>query len=539
MTTNTHSSDFLIIGSGLAGLYAALRLAEHGSVTVVTKRALGESNTRYAQGGIAAVLGDDDSVEAHVSDTLVAGDHLCNEEVVRSIVTDGPGKIRELIELGVAFDRDRAGDLALGREGAHTHRRVAHVEDRTGLAISEALVAATRADPNVRILENHMAVDLILDSRRRGEHGRAPADDRVVGAFVLDRDSHEISSFLAPVTLLAAGGAGKAYKFTSNPDIATGDGLAMAYRAGARLANLEFIQFHPTCLYHHVARSFLVSEACRGEGATLTTIDGRAFMSEYDPRAELASRDIVARAIDAELKRLGHPYVLLHLEHLPADRVRQRFPQIYERCAGLGIDITQQPMPVVPAAHYVCGGVMTGLDARTDVPGLLAAGEVTHTGMHGANRLASNSLLEAAVMSARAIESAVADHRRLGSVDPHAPWDSGHAVRVREAIILEHDWNNVRALMWDYVGIVRSDERLAIARERLKGLRRTIEGYFARYLLTPDLIELRNIALVAELVATSADRRRESRGLHYNVDHPERLSAFDGDTVVAKHEGTS
>lgn len=515
-------SDFLIIGSGIAGLYAAVRLAAHGRVVLLTKRNLSEANTRYAQGGIAAVLAAADSLDAHVADTLGAGDGLCDPEVVREIVAEAPGKIRELMELGARFSRASDGGLDLGREGGHSQRRIVHAEDRTGEEIQRALMAAVGGDDRVRVFENHIAVDLILRSRAHGARARDARNDRCLGVFALDPRSHEVVSFLAPVTLLATGGAGKVYKFTSNPDVATGDGLAMAYRAGARLANLEFVQFHPTCLYHHVARSFLISEATRGEGAKLTTMDGDAFMARYDPRAELAPRDVVARAIDTELKRRGDPFVLLHLERLGADLVRRRFPQIHERLQSVGIDCTQQPVPVVPAAHYMCGGVMTDLGARTDLPGLLAAGEVAHTGMHGANRLASNSLLEGIVMAGRAVESARAAREHLGDVEEEPVWDPGDAQRVDEAIILEHDWNTVRALMWDYVGIFRSEARLRVAGPRVRTLWGTINRHFRRYILTPDLVELRNLALVGALIVRCARMRKESRGLHYTLDYPEK-----------------
>lgn len=536
MTAHAAESDFLIIGSGIAGLYAAVRLADHGTVNILTKRRLQESNTAYAQGGIAAVLAPTDSVDQHLADTLEAGAGLCDEEVVRGIVAEGPAMIDELLRIGVRFSRDDAGVLDLGREGGHTQRRIAHSHDRTGEEIARALVDEVQANRRIRCFEDHLAVDLILESRAGGESTSNPAGDRCLGAFVLRPGDHDVASFLAPVTLLTTGGAGKIYKFTSNPDIATGDGIAMAYRTGVRVANLEFVQFHPTCLYHHIDRSFLISEATRGEGARLTTLDGEDFMPTYDPRAELAPRDVVARAIDAELKRRGDPHVYLHLEHLDGDRVRERFPSIYARCLSHGIDITRVPIPVVPAAHYMCGGVVTDDRARTDLPGLLAAGEVAHTGMHGANRLASNSLLEAVVMAARSVESAVAMRDSLGPVSSRPVWDPAEAVRVREAIILEHDWNHVRALMWDYVGIVRSDERLRVAETRIHELRRTVAEYFRRYFLTSDLVELRNLALVGELIVRCARARDESRGLHFSLDHPDARSGPPRDTVIAKGE---
>ena len=529
-------SDFLVIGSGIAGLYAAIRLADHGDVTVVTKRSLMESNTNLAQGGIASVFAKTDSFESHVEDTLHAGAGLCRPEIVNAVVREGPKLVRELIEFGVGFTRNVEGELALGREGGHSARRIVHTHDLTGREIERVLVEVATAHPAIRFCEIHLAVDLILRSRAGGEVDTDPSMDRCLGAFVMEPGDNAIRPYLAKVTLLSTGGTGKAYLYTSNPDIATGDGLAMAYRAGARLANLEFVQFHPTCLYHSVARSFLISEAARGEGGRLTTIDGTSFTEQYDPRGDLAPRDIVARAIDAELKHRGDPYVLLHMEHLAADEVRRRFPQIHERLMTLGIDITREPVPVVPAAHYMCGGVVTDMNARTDLPGLLAAGEVAHTGMHGANRLASNSLLEAVILARRAVDEALLQGKEADAAMLEPEWDAADAVGVRDAIILEHDWNHVRTVMWDYVGIVRTNERLQMAASRIRTVRRTIVDYFRRYLLTPDLVELRNIALVADLIVRCAIARRESRGLHYTADYPERDDrSWKRDTILSKH----
>jgi L-aspartate oxidase len=535
MKSDAALSDFLIIGSGIAGLYAAIRLAEHGTVNIVTKREVQESNTAYAQGGIAAAIAATDSVDAHVEDTLRAGAGLCKREAVESILGDAPAVIQELIRLGVAFTRRSSGELALTQEGGHTARRVAYVDDTTGKEIERALAEAVEAHPNIRIFASHHAVDLILEGRAEGRPAGDPGRDRCLGAFVLEPNSHNVRSFGAAATLLVTGGMGKTYRYTSNPDIATGDGLAMAVRAGARVSNLEFVQFHPTCLYHHMDRSFLITEAARGEGATLTTLDGTRFMQDVDPRGEMASRDIVARTIDAELKRRGDPHVWLRLDHLDAAHTRERFPSIYERCARAGIDITADPIPVVPAAHYMCGGVISNLRAESDLPGLLVAGEVACTGLHGANRLASNSLVEGAVMAARAAESALGVRDRLGAVGQVPAWDAGNAVRVREAIILEHDWNYVRARMWDLVGIVRTDERLEVADERLHGLRLTINSYYQKYLLTPDLVELRNLSMVAQLVVGCARQRLESRGLHYTLDHPDTRPDGDAaDTVMGR-----
>ncbi len=521
---NEFEADVLVIGSGIGGLSVALHLAETVRVLVVTKVDAEESNTNYAQGGIAAVLGDDDTVSLHERDTLVCGAGLCDPEAVRVLVEEGPGEVLRLLELGVRFSRDpdRRGRLALGREGGHSRRRIVHAKDRTGHAVERTLLDLARAHPKITVLENHIAVDLILESKHLEGRRRAPSRDRVWGAYVLDRESGEIRVAAAKATVLATGGAGKVYLYTSNPDIATGDGLAAAYRAGATVANLEFMQFHPTCLFHPEAKSFLISEAVRGEGARLVTTDGKPFMKRHHRLGDLAPRDVVARAIDFEMKRRGDKYVLLDMARLGRRVLQQRFPTITRRVLELGYDIFHDPIPVVPAAHYLCGGVATDLDARTDLPGLWACGEVACTGVHGANRLASNSLLEALVFARRASLSIL--RRITGERPRRVPrlprWQFKGAVRPKEQVIFDHNWDAVRKLMWDYMGIVRSDERLDRAAEMVAVFKDQTERDYWHYRLDADLVELRNITLVAELMVTCARRRAESRGLHYNADHP-------------------
>jgi L-aspartate oxidase len=522
--------DYLVIGSGIAGLTFALEAARFGRVAIVTKRTLEDSNTTWAQGGVAAVWSDEDSVEAHVADTLAAGCGLSNETVVRTVVSEGPERIRELIALGVPFSRKLDGqDYDLGLEGGHSRRRVLHVADRTGAEIIAALARAVRASPAILVFENHHAIDLLVDEKFGLAQGRA----QCWGAYVLDAVSGEIVTITSRVTLLATGGAGKVYLYTSNPDIASGDGLAMAFRAGCRVADLEFMQFHPTCLYHPKAKSFLVTEAMRGEGAVLKRPDGTPFMELYDPRRELAPRDIVARAIDQEMKRNGFDNVLLDVTSLGPSFIRERFPHIHERCLSFGIDITREPIPVVPAAHYMCGGVVTDIDGRTAVERLYAAGEVAMTGMHGANRLASNSLLEGLVFAHRAAQHARSLFAGDGeSPPPFPPWQSGHAVDIDESVVIAHNWDEIRRLMWNYVGIARSDRRMRRAAARIVMLREEIREYYWDFKVTGDLLELRNIALVAELIIRCARTRRESRGLHFNVDCPERDDALWGRHTV-------
>ncbi len=530
MTAQEITTDFLVIGSGLAGLSFSLKVIDSGSIALVTKQDIAESSSRHAQGGIAAVTDRDDSFVEHIRDTLQAGDGLCNPEIVELVVNSAPDRIRELIELGVKFSR-RTGnprEYDLGREGGHSRRRVLHAADQTGAEIEQCLIAAAQAEKKLQIFEDHIAVNLIMVPD--------PADKgrlRCRGAYVLDRNGHRVKTFLAHTTILATGGAAKVYLYTSNPDTAAGDGVAMAYRAGARIANMEFMQFHPTCLYHPQAKSFLISEAVRGEGGILKTLTGRPFMADYHIMEDLAPRDIVARAIDAELKKSGEDHVLLDITHQPATFIRKRFPHIHRRCRQFGIDITRTPIPVVPAAHYSCGGVQTDSWGQTSIPGLFAIGEVAHTGLHGANRLASNSLLEALVFADRAAALA-REEILIPRPSPRIPpWRIGKAVDANEAVMVTHNWDEIRRLMWNYVGIVRSDKRLSRARSRLRNLKREINEYYWDFIITADLIELRNIATVAKLIVDSAAKRHESRGLHYSLDYPEKDDRlFRKDTVL-------
>ncbi|MDY0001938.1 MAG: L-aspartate oxidase [Polyangia bacterium] len=511
-------TDTLVLGSGIAGLWLALRAAEQGHVTVVTKADPEESNTAYAQGGIASVLDPGDSFERHIQDTLRAGAGLCRREIVEIAVREGPALIRELSErYGVAFDlrpasADESPTLDLGLEGGHSARRVAHVADATGQTVAAKLLEAARSNPNIHVLGGHMAVDLLTMAKHGGP-------DAVFGAFVLERFSGEVFPLLARRTVLATGGAGKVYLYTSNPDVATGDGVAMAYRAGAAVADMEFMQFHPTCLFHPQAKSFLISEALRGEGGKLRLMSGARFMDAYHELGELAPRDAVARAIDAELKRTGDDHVLLDMTELPSDFLVNRFPTIHARCMSYGIDMRAEPIPVVPAAHYHCGGVVTDQDGRTSVQNLFAIGEVACTGLHGANRLASNSLLEGLVFANRAA-AVLGD---ASGIRPRArpSWETRGAIPEDEAVIVAHNWDEIRRLMWNYVSIVRSERRLERARRRIALIREEIREYYSKFLVTPDTIELRNLALVADLIVAGALKRKESRGLHFMVDHPE------------------
>ena len=527
----TIDCDYLVLGSGIAGLLSALHLSRHGRVLVVTKKGRAESNTNYAQGGIACVMDSDDSFAQHVADTLDAGAGLCHEDVVREIVSNGPARIAELERFGLRF-AELAGvggrTYDLGREGGQSQRRVLHAGDITGQAVERTLLGQAQSNPNISIMDHCMVIDLITTgwladrSARPGDVPQSPAANRCVGVYALDENTAEIFAIRAPATILATGGGGKVYLYTSNPDIATGDGVAMAWRAGVPIKNMEFIQFHPTILHHPKAKSFLISEAVRGEGAVLVDGNGKPFMDQVDPRSSLAPRDIVARAIDREMKLSGAPCVYLDIRKHPAEFLINRFPNIYARCLSLGIDMAKDLIPVVPAAHYFCGGVDATVDGRTALPGLYACGEVACTGLHGANRLASNSLLEALVCSAQ-----MADH--LGETSrPDVrsilipEWEYGSAVPSDESIVLEHNWNEVRTCMWDYVGIVRSDKRLERAARRIRNLRQEIRQYYLDYLVTPDILELRNIADVGELIIRSAQLRKESRGLHYTLDYPDR-----------------
>lgn len=514
----TGNHDVLILGTGAAGLSTALRLPGDCSVLVVAKDVPQECNTRYAQGGIAAVLDPRDSLESHIQDTLTAGAGLCVPEVVEAVVREGPEAIRWLEEHGVGFTQalthDGSRRLHLTREGGHARRRVAHVADATGWTIEQALLQQLRTRPNVRLLECHDAVDLIT-ADRLGLTG-----PRVLGAYLYDRRNRQVHAVGARAVVLATGGACKVYLYTSNPHTATGDGIAMAWRAGCRIANMEFMQFHPTCLYHPRARSFLISESLRGEGAVLRLPDGQPFMHRFDPRGELAPRDIVARAIDHEMKRLGIPCVYLDIHHQNPDFLKSHFPTIHQKCLEYGIDLTRDPIPVVPAAHYTCGGVLTDLNGRTDLPGLYAIGEVSCTGLHGANRLASNSLLECIVFGKFAARDIV---RRLPEFAPPPmlpAWDESQVTDSDEEVVVSHNWEEIRRFMWDYVGIVRTDKRLQRALSRIDLLHREIHDYYGNFRLTHDLIELRNLIVVAELVVRCAMQRRESRGLHYTLDYP-------------------
>ena len=524
--------DFLVIGCGIAGLNYALEVANHGSVAILAKRELEEAATRYAQGGIAAVWQAPDSFEAHIRDTIEAGVELNDRDAVALCVREGPREVQRLIDLGVDFTRkaDAPAGFDLGREGGHSERRVLHAGDITGHALHRALLRAAQRHDNIQLFPDHAAIDLIT-SQKLGD-----PDDRVLGAYVLEPGTGRVLTFEASVTLLATGGAGKVYLYTSNPDVASGDGIAMAYRAGVTVANMEFVQFHPTCLFHAEAKNYLISEAIRGEGAQLRLLDGTRFMGRYDERAELAPRDIVARAIDHELKARGEDHVLLDCTHLEPDYLRERFPRIHAACQRWGFDLTQQALPVVPAAHYFCGGVRTDHDGRTDLPGLYACGESAHTGVHGANRLASNSLLEAAVFSTRAaaVGLAALEEGRAARRPDVPAWDPGHATEPDEMVVVTHNWDEIRRCMWNYVGIVRSDKRLSRAMRRLEMLSEEITQYYWDFHLTGDLLELRNIAVVASLVTRCAQLRRESRGLHYNIDCPETDEAWLVDTVVRR-----
>jgi L-aspartate oxidase len=525
-----HRYDYVVLGSGIAGLTFALSVAEKGSVAVVTKKNRAESNTNYAQGGIACVTSDEDSFDLHVRDTLEAGAGLCKEDVVRGIVEEGPERIKELIELGMSFSERENGDykheLDLGKEGGHSKRRILHAKDITGREIETALLTALALHPNVEMFENHAAIDLIT-RRKLG----FSSDNRCVGVYVLDNKTGHVETVAAHHVLLATGGCGKVYLYTTNPDIATGDGVAMAYRAGVPVANMEFIQFHPTCLFHPKAKSFLISEAVRGEGGILRNAAGTAFMDGVHPLKSLAPRDIVARAIDAEIKRTGAECVYLDITHQSREFLQNRFPAIYAKCLEFGIDMAVEPIPVVPGAHYQCGGVVTTPEGRTQLPGLWAVGEVGCTGLHGANRLASNSLLEALVVAHRAANAATQEPTPEPQKDL-PPWQSGPAQDPDELVVIYHNWREIRQLMWDYVGILRTTKRLRRAASRLASLSEEVRDYYWNYKMTCDLIELRNLVLVASLIVDSALSRHESRGLHFTLDYPETDPGTPHDTVL-------
>ncbi|MEM1127371.1 MAG: L-aspartate oxidase [Bacteroidota bacterium] len=520
MGTDRVYTDFLVIGSGVAGLWYALRAAEHGRVAVVTKQEAREANTHYAQGGIAAVMDLEDSYEDHIQDTLVAGAGLCDPEVVEIVVKEGPTRVRELIGMGAEFTQEN-GALHLGREGGHSANRIVHAADATGREVEKTLLEQVQDHPNITIYEYHYAVDLITE-HHLGQHvNRLRSDMHCFGAYVLDERAGQVITMLAKVTMLASGGSGGVYRHTTNPSIATGDGVAMAYRAKARISNMEFVQFHPTSLFHPEADSFLISEAVRGEGGLLYNQAGHRFMPDYDPRAELAPRDIVARAIDDQLKQRGDEYVWLDISHRPADEVMHHFPTIHETCLRYGIDITKDPIPVVPAAHYQCGGVLVDTVGRTTIRGLFASGEVACTGLHGANRLASNSLLEALVFSHRALETSVAYAQGQSWNEAVPAWDASGTEQPHEWVLVSHNREELRRVMSDYVGIVRSQLRLERAFRRTFLLYEEVEDFYARAQLSSGLCELRNMIAVAYLIIRSAQMRHESRGLHYMLDHPE------------------
>jgi len=520
MTTSTLHFDVLIVGSGLAGLNAALLLAPTQRVAVITKRAVNEGSSGWAQGGIAAVWSKDDSFEAHVDDTLVAGAGLCDLPATRFVVEQAPKAIAWLQAMGVPFSEE-AGQLHLTREGGHSARRIVHVTDATGAAVQSTLIERVRQTPNITVFENHTLVDLITDVKMAPHSGASAQAKQCLGLYALDEATDEVLTFQAPHTILATGGAGKVYLYTTNPDTATGDGIAAAWRAGCRVQNMEFIQFHPTCLYHPHAKSFLISEAVRGEGGRLLLPDGTRFMPQHDARAELAPRDVVARAIDFEMKKGGLDCVYLDISHQPLSFLQEHFPNIYARCLELGIDISKQPIPVVPAAHYTCGGVLADLAGRTDLAGLYAIGETACSGLHGANRLASNSLVECMVF-AQATAQAIG--QTTPTPQPALPhWDDSRVGDADEAVVISHNWDELRRFMWDYVGIVRTNKRLERAAHRITLLQDEIQEYYAHFHVTRDLLELRNLVQVADLIVRSAQSRHESRGLHFSRDYPTLL----------------
>jgi L-aspartate oxidase len=519
----TNQYDILIIGSGLAGLTLALKVAETKSVCIVSKRAIIDSASNWAQGGIAAVLNSEDSIEAHIEDTLIAGAGLCDKEVTRMVAENGKGAIEWLINQGVKFTRetDNSG-YHLTREGGHSQRRIFHVADATGHAVQKTLTERIREHKNITILENHIAVDLITTKKlNKDVLSNKSTENQCLGAYVQDNNTGKVITIAAQHTALATGGAGKVYLYTTNPDVSTGDGIAMAWRAGCRVANMEFIQFHPTCLFHPHAKSFLISEAVRGEGGLLKLQDGTRFMLDHDARAELAPRDIVARAIDFEMKKRGLECVYLDITHKPAEFITEHFPTIYKRCLELGIDITKEPIPVVPAAHYTCGGIMTDHKGKTDINNLYAIGETACTGLHGANRLASNSLLECLVFSQAAAAQMLDAPEIINRKLPE--WDESRVTDADEEVLITHTWNELRRFMWNYVGIVRTNKRLSRALHRIYMLRDEVDEFYSNFRISNNLIELRNLLQVAELIVLSAIERHESRGLHYSKDYPELL----------------
>ncbi len=526
-------SDFLVIGSGIAGLSFALKVAENKTVSLITKRELRETSTNYAQGGIASVFSDEDSFASHAEDTMVAGAYLSHRDIVDLVVEGGPEAVNDLIALGTSFTRNSTGEYDLTREGGHSFRRILHASDITGREIERALAEAALQHPNITIYEYHSAIDLITEAKTLQR--RLPTN-RCLGAYVLNSKNNEVLTFGAQVTILATGGAGKVYKYTCNPDIASGDGVAIAYRAGAAIANMEFMQFHPTTLFHPHAKSFLISEAVRGEGAILKRADGTAFMEKYHKLKDLAPRDIVARAIDNEMKTNGDDCVYLDIAHKGAEYIKDRFPNIYETLMEYGIDMAKQPIPVVPAAHYLCGGIQVDSYGQTEVNNLFAIGEVACTGLHGANRLASNSLLEGVVFGNRAAQRSLENIQdTLPTFPTIKPWDSGNATNSDEEVVVTHNWDEIRLCMWNYVGIVRSDKRLIRALRRITMIQEEIADYYWDFYVTSDLLELRNLATVAELIIRCALERKESRGLHYTIDYPDTDDIHcKQDTIIRK-----
>lgn len=522
-TLPEHSCDVLIIGSGAAGLSLALRLADQHQVIVLSKGPVTEGSTFYAQGGIAAVFDETDSIDSHVEDTLIAGAGICDRHAVEFVASNARSCVQCLIDQGVLFDThvqpNGEESYHLTREGGHSHRRILHAADATGREVQSTLVSKAQNHPNIRVLERSNAVDLIVSDKIG-----LPGTRRVVGAWVWNRNKETVETCHAKAVVLATGGASKVYQYTTNPDISSGDGIAMAWRAGCRVANLEFNQFHPTALYHPQARNFLLTEALRGEGAYLKRPDGTRFMPDFDERGELAPRDIVARAIDHEMKRLGADCMFLDISHKPADFIRQHFPMIYEKLLGLGIDLTQEPVPIVPAAHYTCGGVMVDDHGRTDVEGLYAIGEVSYTGLHGANRMASNSLLECLVYGWSAAEDITRRMPDAHGVSTLPPWDESRVENPDERVVIQHNWHELRLFMWDYVGIVRTTKRLERALRRITMLQQEIDEYYAHFRVSNNLLELRNLVQVAELIVRCAMMRKESRGLHFTLDYPELLT---------------
>ena len=514
--------DFIVIGSGVAGLTFALKVCKFGSVGIITKDALEESATKYAQGGIASVMAEDDSFELHVQDTMETGRGLCHEDFVRIACREGPSRIRELIDLGAQFDL-RGTEFDLGKEGGHSKRRILHAHDLTGWEIEKTLIEAVHAEKNIEIFEHHMAIDLITKARLDDQIQPGSSDDEALGLYVLDHKTSQVETVVADVILLASGGAGKVYLYTSNPDTATGDGIAVAYRAGAKIANMEFFQFHPTCLFHPKAKSFLISETVRGEGGILRLENGDTFMDNYHDLGCLAPRDVVARAIDYEMKKSGDDCVYLDVTHLEGYRIRERFPNIYKTCLEFGFDMSKERIPVVPAAHYMCGGLIVDANGQTNIKRLFSSGEVCFSGLHGANRLASNSLLEGLVLSHRAVDKAVSlfkeSKNSQNQLEQIPAWDPGSAVDSDESVVVSHNWDEIRRLMWNYVGIVRSDKRLKRAERRIQLLLEEIQEYYWNFKITKDTLELRNIAITAQLIIQGALTRKESRGLHFNLDH--------------------